>query len=51
MRSAAIIHPTSVTQPATGAGGNRRRAQRDLVRACLRALPGPGRTDHRHRWA
>jgi hypothetical protein len=48
MMSAAIVHLTSVVQPATGTGGNRARERRELMRASLRSLPGPtGSADRR----
>jgi len=49
MRTAAFIHLTGVTQPTSGTGGSRGRAYRDLVRASLRAVPGPSGPTHR-RW-
>jgi len=49
MRTAAFIHLTGVTQPTSGTGGFRARAYRDLVRASLRAVPGPSGPTHR-RW-
>jgi hypothetical protein len=50
MRTAAFIHPTSVSQPTTGTGGSLARERRDLVRESLRAVPGPTWPTHR-RWA
>jgi hypothetical protein len=50
MNATAIVLLTSVTQPATGTGGDRARGRRELVRSSLRAVPGPSGPSRR-RWA